>query len=81
MVKIRLSRLGTKQKPFYRIIVADSRTKRDGNFVEILGTYNPQKNPTEFKIDLERANHWLSKGAQPTVIVKKLIKKAGQAAA
>ena len=77
MVKIRLTRLGAHKKPFYRLIVADSRARRDGPFIEILGTYNPQKGPSETKIDVERAKHWLDQGAQPTETAKKLLQRAG----
>ena len=77
MVKIRLSRLGSHKKPFYRMIVTDSKTRRNGPFIEILGTYDPLKEPSEIKIDLERAKFWLEKGAQPTDIAKKLIQRAG----
>ncbi len=77
MVKIRLTRLGSKKRPFYRVIVADSRVRRDGPFLEILGTYNPLPNPSEIKIDADRAKHWLGLGAQPTSTAKKLLKIAG----
>ena len=77
MVKIRLSRLGSHKKPFYRMIVTDSKTRRNGPFIEILGTYDPLKEPSEIKIDLERAKFWLEKGAQPTDTAKKLIQRAG----
>ncbi|MBI3592075.1 MAG: 30S ribosomal protein S16 [Nitrospirae bacterium] len=77
MVKIRLTRLGAHKKPFYRIIVADSRARRDGPFVEIIGTYDPKKEPSEVKVDLERAKHWIERGAQPTDTVKRLLQKAG----
>lgn len=77
MVKIRLTRLGAHKKPFYRIIVADSRSRRDGPFIEILGTYDPKKEPSEIKVDSERAKHWISNGAQPTDRVKKILQKAG----
>lgn len=77
MVKIRLTRLGAHKRPFYRMVVTDSRARRDGPFIEILGTYDPQKGPAETKIDVERARHWLKQGAQPTVIAKKLLQKAG----
>lgn len=77
MVKIRLTRKGARKKPFYRVIVADSRTRRDGPFIEILGTYDPMVNPSEVKIDTERARYWLGKGAQPTSVVKKLLKISG----
>jgi small subunit ribosomal protein S16 len=77
LVKIRLSRLGGHKKPFYRIVVADSRTRRDGPFIEILGTYNPMKEPSEIKLNGEKVKHWLQRGAQPTDKAKKLIQKAG----
>jgi small subunit ribosomal protein S16 len=77
LVKIRLTRLGSHKKPFYRVIVADSRTRRDGPFIEILGTYDPVKEPSEIKLDLDRAKAWLEKGAQPTDTVKRLMQKAG----
>ena len=77
MVKIRLTRKGAKKKPFYRVIVADSRKRRDGPFVEIIGTYNPMTDPSEIKIDTERAKYWLGCGAQPTSTVKKLLKISG----
>jgi small subunit ribosomal protein S16 len=77
LVKIRLTRKGAKKKPFYRVIVADSRSRRDGPFIEIIGTYDPLKNPSEVKIDTERAKHWLERGAQPTAVVKKLLKISG----
>jgi small subunit ribosomal protein S16 len=81
LVKIRLTRLGAKKKPFYRVIVADSKARRDGPFIEILGTYDPMKEPSEIKIDLEKAGYWLEKGAQPTDTARKLLKKAGLEAA
>jgi SSU ribosomal protein S16P len=77
MVKIRLKRIGAKKKPFYRIVVADSRSPRDGRFIEQIGTYNPLANPSEVKVDVEKAKKWLSTGAQPTETVKKLLKIAG----
>jgi small subunit ribosomal protein S16 len=77
LVKIRLTRLGSHKKPFYRLIVADSRARRDGPFVEILGTYNPLKEPSEIKVDLDRARFWLQKGAQPTDTARRLMQKAG----
>lgn len=76
MVKIRLTRMGAHKKPFYRIIVADSRARRDGPFIEIIGTYDPKKEPSEIKVDSERAKHWIEKGAQPTETVKRLLQKA-----
>jgi small subunit ribosomal protein S16 len=81
MVKIRLTRLGAHKKPFYRVIVADSKARRDGPFVEIIGTYDPMKEPAEINVDLEKAGYWLEKGAQPTDTVRKLLKKAGLEAA
>lgn len=77
MVKIRLHRMGAKKAPFYRIVVADSRAPRDGRFVEEIGTYNPLANPSEIKVDSERAQYWVKNGAQPTDTVKALLKKAG----
>ena len=77
MVKIRLTRLGAHKKPFYRFIVADSRARRNGPFIEILGTYNPLKEPSEINLDLDKAKQWLQRGAQPTDSVKKLMQRAG----
>ncbi len=77
MVKIRLLRLGAHKKPFYRIVVADSRARRDGPFIEIIGTYNPMKDPSEIKLNGEKVKHWLQRGAQPTDRAKKLIQRAG----
>jgi small subunit ribosomal protein S16 len=77
LVKIRLARFGAHKRPFYRLVVADSRAKRNGPFIEILGTYDPLKEPSEIKINLEKAKSWLQKGAQPTVITKKLLQRAG----
>lgn len=76
MVKIRLTRMGSHKKPFYRLIVADLRARRDGPFIEILGTYNPRRD-SETKINTERARYWIQQGAQPTDIAKKLLQKAG----
>ncbi len=76
MVKIRLTRLGSLKKPFYRIIVADSKARRDGPFIEIIGTYDPKKEPSEIKLKLERAKYWIGQGAQPTDRVKRLLDKA-----
>jgi small subunit ribosomal protein S16 len=81
LVKIRLIRIGAKKKPFYRVVVADSRVRRDGPFIEILGTYDPMKEPSEFKVDTEKARGWLDKGAQPTDTVRKLLRNAGLEAA
>jgi len=77
LVKIRLTRLGAHKRPFYRIVVADSKARRDGPFIEILGIYDPLKNPSEIRLNMEKANLWLQRGAQPTNIVKKLIQRAG----
>ena len=76
-VKIRLRRMGQKKNPIYRIIVADSRFPRNGRFIEEIGTYNPNTDPSEFKIDEELAKKWLTNGAQPTDVVAKLLKVAG----
>lgn len=75
-VKIRLRRMGAKRAPFYRIVVADSRFPRDGRFIETIGTYDPTKEPAAVTIDKEKVTSWISKGAQPTDTVKRLIKKA-----
>ena len=75
MAKIRLTRGGAKKKPFYRIVVADSRAARDGKFIEILGTYDPLKDPAEVKINEEKAKKWISDGAKPTDTVRALLKK------
>ena len=77
MVKIRLSRFGTHKKPFYRLVVTDSRARRNGPFIEVLGTYNPLKDPSEVNLDMEKVRLWLQRGAQPTDKAKKLIHKAG----
>ncbi|MFA4829047.1 MAG: 30S ribosomal protein S16 [Thermodesulfovibrionales bacterium] len=77
MVKIRLRRLGAHKRPFYRMVVVDSRAKRDGPFIEVLGTYDPLKEPSEIKVNLEKARLWLQKGAQTTDVTKKLLKRAG----
>ncbi len=76
-VKIRLKRMGQKKAPFYRIIVADSRSPRDGKFIAEIGTYDPTKQPSAFEINAEEANKWIANGAQPTETVAKLFKKAG----
>lgn len=77
MVKIRLKRMGMKKKPFYRIVVADERSPRDGRLIEELGTYNPLTNPATVELDVEKAKTWLKNGAQPTETVKSLLKKSG----
>ena len=74
-VKIRLRRMGQKKAPFYRIIVADSRSPRDGRFIEEIGTYNPMTDPNTINIDADLAKKWLANGAQPTDTVKVLLKK------
>lgn len=76
-VKIRLKRIGAKKVPFYRVVVADSRSPRDGKFIEEIGFYNPLKKPAEIKIDAEKAKKWLENGAQPSDTVKALLKKNG----
>ena len=77
MVKIRLRRMGAKKAPFYRIVVADSRYPRDGRFIEEIGTYNPMTAESAVKIDAERAQAWITNGAQPTDTVRGILKKAG----
>jgi len=77
MVKIRLRRMGAKKAPFYRIVVADSRAPRDGAFIDEIGYYNPTTEPVEVKVDAEKANKWLSNGAQPSDTVRGLLKKQG----
>ena len=77
MVKIRLKRMGAHKKPFYRVVVADIRSPRDGKFIEEIGYYNPLKDPVDIKIDEEAAKKWLGNGAQPTDTVKKLLKQTG----
>ena len=76
-VKIRLRRMGAKKAPFYRVIVADERSPRDGKFIDEIGYYNPLREPAEIKIDAEKAEKWLNNGAQPTETVKSLLKKSG----
>ena len=77
MLKIRLRRMGAKKAPFYRIVVADSRSPRDGRFIEEIGTYNPMLEPSEFKVDADKVREWMKNGAQPTETVKALLKKEG----
>ena len=77
MVKIRLKRMGAHKKPFYRVVVADSRTPRNGKFIEEIGTYDPLKDPSEIIIDNEAAKRGLANGAQPTDTVRALLKKSG----
>jgi small subunit ribosomal protein S16 len=76
-VKLRLTRVGSKKNPIYRVVAADSRSPRDGKFIEIIGRYNPQTDPSTVEIDTEKVKAWLSKGAQPTEPVRKLLKIAG----
>ena len=80
-VKIRMKRVGAKNKPVFRIVVADGRSPRDGKFIEELGTYQPRKKGENFTLDLDRAKYWLSKGAQPSDTVASFLKKAKRAAA
>ncbi len=75
MVKIRLRRMGAKKAPYYRIVVADSRSPRDGRFIEELGIYDPMADGEKIKVDLERAKYWIANGAQPTDTVRGLLKK------
>ena len=77
MVKIRLKRLGQKKAPFYRIVVADERSPRDGKNIAEIGTYDPNQDPSVFKVDEEAAKKWLANGAQPTEAVAKILKAAG----
>jgi len=76
-VRMRLTRIGSKKNPIYRVVVADSRSPRDGRFIEIVGRYNPQTHPSTIELDEEKVKAWLSKGAQPSDPVVKLIKAAG----
>ncbi|MCL2363291.1 MAG: 30S ribosomal protein S16 [Defluviitaleaceae bacterium] len=77
MVKIRLKRMGAKKAPFYRIVVADARTQRDGKNLAEIGIYDPTKEPTVLKVDVEAAKQWIQNGAQPTEKVRALLKKSG----
>ncbi len=76
-VKLRLTRIGAKKNPYYRVVVADSRYPRDGRFIDIIGTYNPMVSPAEITIDADKAKTWIKNGAQPTDTVKALLKKSG----
>ena len=76
-VKIRLRRMGKKKAPFYRVVVADSRSPRDGKFIDEIGTYDPNQDPSVFKFDEEKAKQWLANGDKPTETVGKLLKQAG----
>lgn len=80
-VHIRLARKGRKKQPFYRIVVADSQSPRDGKFLDVVGTYNPMNDPAAITIDAEKLAHWTSKGAIPSVTVRSLIKKQAATAA
>ncbi|HOI09665.1 MAG TPA: 30S ribosomal protein S16 [Myxococcota bacterium] len=80
MVKLRLARFGAKKNPFYRIVAMDSQGKRDGRYIEQLGTYDPKQNPPAVTLNAERVQYWLSVGAQPTEAVERMIKKIGTAA-
>jgi small subunit ribosomal protein S16 len=76
-VKLRLTRVGSKKNPIYRVVAADSRAPRDGKFIEIIGRYNPQTDPSTVELDTDKVKDWLAKGAQPTEPVRKLLKIAG----
>ena len=76
-VKMRLTRMGDKKSPFYRIVVADSRVARDAKYIDLVGTYNPIANPEEIKIDADKAQTWIKNGAQPTATVNALLVKSG----
>ncbi len=75
--KIRLQRHGAKKRPFYQVVIADERSRRDGRFIENVGYYDPTKNPEVVKLDIEKVNSWLGKGAQPTDTVSQILKKYG----
>lgn len=81
MLAIKLMRTGAKKSPSYRVVVKEKQSKRDGAYLENLGTYNPTRDPAEIKLNLERVNYWLEKGAQPTDTVNRLIKASNKAAA
>jgi len=76
-VKLRLTRKGAKKKPYYRVVAADSESPRDGRFLDIIGTYDPMKDPAEIKLDKEKVSQWLNKGATPTESVNSIFKKKG----
>lgn len=80
MVRIRLARRGAKKKPFYRVVAADSRAPRDGKFIEILGYYNPMTDPVDINLKLDRIDHWIGSGAQPSDTAARLIQRARAAA-
>jgi len=73
LVRIRLMRLGAKKQPFYRVVIADAKSRRNGPFIEIVGTYNPKTDPPEINLNIDRVKYWIEKGAQPSDTVKKLI--------
>jgi len=75
--RIRLARVGSKKNPIYRVVVADSRSPRDGRFIEIVGRYNPQTQPSTIDLDVDKITDWIAKGAQPTDSVKRLMKAQG----
>ena len=77
MVKIRLRRMGAKKTPYYRVVVADSRSPRDGRFIEEIGVFNPMTDPATINVNVERAQEWIKNGAQPTDTVRDLLKKTG----
>ncbi len=77
MVKIRLKRMGAKKRPFYRIVVAEARSPRDGRFIEEIGFYNPLTNPPEVRVEEERARYWLAQGAEPSDTAKAILKRLG----
>ena len=79
MLSIRLTRMGAKKKPFYRIVVTEKRSKRDGRFIESVGYYDPCRNPADIKLDRERINYWMERGAQPTETVRSIIKRKPEA--
>lgn len=81
MLAIRLMRMGAKKSPFYRVVVKEQRTKRDGAYLENVGTYNPTQNPAEVKLKMERVEYWIGKGAQPSETVRQLIKRQSKAQA
>lgn len=78
-VRIRLTRMGRKKNPFYRIVVTNSENKRDGKFLDVVGTYDPMRKPASVNFDAAKLNHWLGQGAEPTVTVRSLLKKHGAA--
>jgi small subunit ribosomal protein S16 len=80
MLSIRLRRTGSTKRPYYRVVVADSRAWRDGRFIEVLGHYDPRRNPAVVKIDADRAKHWIGKGARATDTVRSLLKRTSVAA-